>query len=27
VPLAKSLEDHFLPWGRLATTLDDLLGY
>jgi len=27
VPLAKSLEDNFLPWGRLATTLDDLLGY
>lgn len=27
VPLAKSLEDHFLPWGRLATTLDELLHY
>jgi 2-oxoisovalerate dehydrogenase E1 component len=27
VPLAKSLEDHFLPWGRLKETLDQLIAY
>jgi 2-oxoisovalerate dehydrogenase E1 component len=27
VPLAKSLEDHFLPWSRLKETLDQLIAY
>lgn len=27
VPLAKSLEDHFLPWHRLRDTLDRLIAY
>ena len=27
VPLAKSLEDHFLPWSRLKDTLDQLIAY
>lgn len=27
IPLAKSLEDQFLPWGRLENTLTELLGW
>lgn len=27
VPLAKSLEDQFLPWGRLKEVVEDLLSY
>jgi 2-oxoisovalerate dehydrogenase E1 component len=27
VPLAKTLEDHFLPWDRLKDTLDRLIAY
>lgn len=27
VPLAKSLEDHFLPWHRLLDTLERLIAY
>ncbi len=27
VPLAKSLEDHFLPWHRLKSVLEDLIAY
>lgn len=27
VPLAKNLEDHFLPWGRLENSVNDLLEY
>jgi 2-oxoisovalerate dehydrogenase E1 component len=27
IPLAKSLEDQFLPWGRLESTLIELLGW
>jgi 2-oxoisovalerate dehydrogenase E1 component len=27
IPLAKSLEDQFLPWNRLESSLEELLGY
>ncbi len=27
VPLAKTLEDNFLPWNRMATAIQDLLSY
>ncbi len=27
VPLAKTLEDHFLPWDRLAATLQELIDF
>lgn len=27
VPLAKTLEDHFLPWARLESTLEKLIRY
>ena len=27
VPLAKSLEDHFLPWNRLLQALQSLIEY
>lgn len=27
VPLAKTLEDHFLPWDRLTETLNNLIAY
>jgi 2-oxoisovalerate dehydrogenase E1 component len=27
IPLTKSLEDQFLPWGRLENTLTELLGW
>lgn len=27
VPLAKTLEDHFLPWGRLHNVIQEMLNY
>jgi hypothetical protein len=27
VPLAKTLEDHFLPWHKLHQTLEQLIAY
>jgi hypothetical protein len=27
VPLAKTLEDHFLPWERLPLALKSLIAY